>query len=215
VMVEVPCACCCVVTTFVFGSRHDQVVCRGCERHQGDTVAKLRQRDYDHVQLWKSEVALINEAQSDAVAALTVKMAERDHAIEVLNTKVEEQRELLKAELRKAPEATARAWFDSEAIRRANEEVQRSYRSRNHALRAMWDVDRIHRGGEKRDDYCTCGEKAEGCCAVSTALDPVRDMLYRWEDKELERLEAGLDHGLPRHHPRVIALRRQGARYIY
>lgn len=106
-----------------------------------------------------------------------------------------------------------RAWFDSNAITAANVQVQRSYKSRNHALRALWDVDRLHHDDEKRHGCCTCGEKDEACPEWS-ALEPVRDMLYRWEEKELGRLEDGLDHGLPRNHPRVIALRNQGARHV-
>lgn len=212
--VDAECACCQVVTRFVFKSSSDQVICKGCVRHQGDAPNKLRQRDYDHVQLWRSEVGLINQAHDAVVAELRAKLAERSQTIEILNTKVAEQRELLKAELRRAPEATVRAWFDSEAITAANAEVQKSYRSRNHALRAMWDVDRIHHVDEKRDGYCTCGEKDE-VCPEWRALDPVRDMLYRWEEKELRRLEDGLDHGLPHHHPRVIAFLRQRARFIH
>jgi hypothetical protein len=56
--VETECHCCRLLTVFVFTSPSDHVVCKACLPHQGDTSARLTQRNFGHVNLWRSEFAL-------------------------------------------------------------------------------------------------------------------------------------------------------------
>lgn len=201
--VDAECLCCHIVSEFYFYSEHDLVVCKGCHRHQGATVDKLRQRDEDHVAFWKSELGVKAEDFRQDRARAFALVRERDAKISELTDVVNALREQLKADLRNGPEEAVRAWFDGERIAAAKAEVDKSYRSRAHVLRVLWALDQLHHDDEKFEGRCSCGEETVQCSEWQ-AIYRARESLYRWEAKQVDRVRQGFDQELPRDHPEVV-----------
>lgn len=57
--IEVECECCLLVMSFTLTSKHDQVICKACIRHVGNSSRKREQRAGDHLGLWRSELQLL------------------------------------------------------------------------------------------------------------------------------------------------------------
>ena len=83
------------------------------------------------------------------------------------------------------------------------EQRDAAYRSRDHAYRALWAVDRLHHEDEARDGYCGCGRHADRCMVLA-AIWPAVDSLIKWEKNQIDRLQRGQPHGLPAEHPEVL-----------
>jgi hypothetical protein len=78
-----------------------------------------------------------------------------------------------------------------------------AYRSRDHAYRALWAVDRLHREDDTRAGFCGCGRQADRCNELQ-AIVPAVGALNRWEGHQIDRLTRDLEHGLPDEHPEVL-----------
>lgn len=205
-LVSAECACCHVAYDYTFTSRSDQVVCKGCRRHQGDTTAKLKQRDRDHVGLWRSELGLANEQSKRRLEQQQAVITAYRTEIDQLRGFVDELRETLQNELRGAPDDRVLQWFAGVEVQEAHSQRDAAYRSRDHAFRALWAADRIHHHDRTRDERCSCGRAAAACRELA-AIEDAGESLDRWERAQIARLEQGRDHGLPRDHPRVVELR--------
>ncbi len=97
------CLCCRVEQEFTFTSQSDQVVCKGCIRHQGDATVKANQRDTDHVGLWRSELALTKEDHDEVVAQLRVEIERRDQQIADRRTEIADLQAVVRAGVESAP----------------------------------------------------------------------------------------------------------------
>lgn len=196
--VHVPCHCCRVVVDFVFKSTSDHVICKACQRHQGDTTAKALQRDRDHVGLWSSEVQLLRE-EFDA-DRMRAREATRELERRLRQTQLEN--ESLKKTLERGFEGAAPADVEriliDQAVREAHEERDIAYSSRDHVYRSLWAVDDLHHDQEV-PEHCSCGSRG---CPVLKALQPVQSSLYAWENKQITRAQNHRPHGLPRQHPK-------------
>jgi len=209
---EVECLCCRSIQPIYFWSSHQPVVCKGCERHQGDSVVKTKQRNKDHIGLWGSTLALLQEEHAVEVGNLQTQIRERNVCIDTQVKQLDELREELREKLSDAPEGTIRAWFDSLAIAAANREVEKSYRSRDRAYRALWAVNEVHHSKAATEAFCSCGKRTDAC-STWKAVERARPSVERWERKQLDRLAEGLDHGLPHEHPAVQAAEPWHRRY--
>lgn len=209
--VDAECLCCHVVMRFTFKSNSDQVICTSCQRHQGSTVPKLAQRDKDHVNLWRSELALAAEAHAERMAGLIAKLRTRDEEIGTIQTQLLDARHAIETELLEGPIASLQGWWDSIQIEEAHTARDQAYRSRDHALRTMWRLDKLHHDGSQ-PNHCSCG-KTTGKCQEWQALTDNREFLYRWESKQIERLKLDQEHGLPDDHPEVLRTGRRSYRH--
>jgi len=201
--VTAECLCCHLPSEFEFTSQSDQVVYKGCLRHQGDSTARLRLRAADHVSLWSSEVQLAQEAQdlerqqaAAAVVALEAQLLE-------LRGELSDMRGALKAEISQHPVASVEAWFKGEEISAAQQARDESYRSRDRALGILWNLDALHHDDESKDHFCSCG-KPTPRCREWKILATTRSLLYAWEEKQVDRLRRHLPHALPDNHPDVL-----------
>lgn len=206
------CLCCHLTVDEQISSPHHARVCRGCARHQGGTLDKLRQRDSDHVGLWTSTLAVMQDEHAEQVAAWRgVVQAERQKVADV-NDELEATRSQLMEKYREVPDGAVARWLDSVAVQAAREDAQKAYKARDAAMRTMWHVNELHHAKNASMTQCSCG-KATDHCKVWNTLEPERPYLDRWEKTQIERLEKSLPHGLPRHHPKVREYRDN--RYLY
>lgn len=205
-VVRAECACCHVSYETTFTSASDQVVCKGCLRHQGDTVTKLSQRDHDHIGLWRSELGLEHERSQRRLEQQQVLIEGYRTEIERLQEAGEEMRATLRAELHRAPDEEVLQWFASQEVQEAFTQRDAAYRSRDRAYRALWAADRIHHHDRTHDDRCSCGHPAIDCRELR-AIEDIGESLDLWERAQIERLERGQEHCLPYDHPQVAGVR--------
>jgi hypothetical protein len=208
--VTVRCECCRIEREFAFTSPYDQVVCKSCERHTGNSPERLELRRHDHLGLYWSELEVCREdRKSDAREAeartqqvreeLRERLAERDQTIA--------ERDVLIADLRHAIQESelnpaVEEWLADDMVRTAYAKRDSAYRARDFALRTIWRFAQIHDGDPERDDHCACGRKADRCAELAAIADELPAM-REWEQIQIERLLDDLEHGLPPEHPDV------------
>ena len=205
-VVRAECTCCRVDYDATFTSRSDQVVCKGCLRHQGDTVTRLSLRDHDHIDLWRSQLALERETSQRRLEQQQALIAAYRAEIELLQKAGEEIRATLRADLRGAPDEQVLQWFANQEIQEAYTQRDAAFRSRDCAFRALWAADLIHHHDRTHDDRCSCGRPATDCRELR-AIEDIGESLDLWERAQIERLERGQAHSLPYDHPRVSGVR--------
>ncbi len=195
--VHVPCACCAVRTAFTLTSSSDQVICRSCTRHQGESLAKATLRDRDHVGLWSSEVELVREEFAAHRAQARTAQEQLTRQLEQVRLENQGLRQALERGFETAAPADVQKILTDNVVKEAQEQRDAAYRSRDHAYRGLWAVDDLHHEAEE-PDQCSCGAAS---CPVLEAMGHVRQSLYDWENKQIARAREGRDHGLPRDHP--------------
>lgn len=201
-LVRAECTCCHVGYDTTFTSSSDQVVCKGCRRHQGDTVAKLSLRDRDHIGLWRSELGLEREGSQRRLEQQQALITGYRSEIELLQKAVEDMRATLRAGLQRAPDEGVLQWFASQEVQEAHAQRDAAYRSRDRAYRALWEADRIHHHDRLHDDRCSCGRPTTACRELQ-AIEDIGEALDHWEQAQIERLKRGLEHCLPYDHPQM------------
>lgn len=197
------CLCCRVEQEFTFTSQSDQVVCKGCIRHQGDATVKANHRDTDHVGLWRSELALTKEEHDEVVAQLRVEIERRDQQIADQRTEIADLQAVVRAGVESAPLPAVARWFADEQVIAAHSQRDSAYRSRDHAYRALWAADRLHHENYSREGYCACGRRLHQCKELG-AIASAATALDKWEKEQIERLRLSQPDGLPAEHPEVL-----------
>lgn len=197
------CLCCRIEQQFVFTSQSDQVVCKGCVRHQGDTAAKANQRDTDHVGLWRSELALAKEDHTREVSQLRAEIKRRDKQLIDQRTEIVDLQATVRARVESAPLPAVERWFADEQVVAAHGQRDSAYRSRDHAYRALWAADRLHHEDYTRQGHCSCGRRLNQCKELE-AIASATAALDKWEKAQIERIRLGQPDGLPAEHPEVL-----------
>ena len=198
--VTVECKCCHCDAEFVFVSHSDHVICRSCVRHQGDTVAKLRQRDADHVGLWKSTIALAAEEAAEREQTLVDRAGSLEEQLAQRRVELDDLRETVKRGFDAAPLPAVEKWLQDQEVSTAYDARDSAYRSRDHAYRVLWSIDHQHHAQDDDEQRCRCGVLLAKC-GVAKLVEPVVGNLIKWEDTQIDRLRRGLECGLPREHP--------------
>lgn len=194
--VKVTCECCRIDAMFYFKSASDLVICKSCQRHYGSERRKLELRDEDHRNLWASELRLRAENHAATIEHLHDTIKQQRDELAALRLENDGLRTtVIDGFDRAAPADVQRILIDRE-VREAGDERDSAYRSRDHAMRVLWQVNEIHhpdtRGG------CSCRVPS---CRTNDLVDAARNGLYSWEKRQIERARAGRAHGLPREHP--------------
>ena len=195
--VHARCECCGVRARFTFTSTSDHVICKGCKRHQGDSLGKAIQRDRDHVGLWSSEVDLVREEFATHRAQALAAQERLTRQLEQIRLENDGLRQAIVRGFEAAAPADVQKILADKSVKEAEDQRDAAYRSRDHAYRGLWAVDDLHHE-EETSEECSCGAAS---CPVLEAVGLVRPSLYDWENKQIDRARNGLDHGLPRDHP--------------
>lgn len=170
----------------------------------GHDPKSLTLRDRDHKALWRSEIALLAERHQARIEAASAQAKAYRDEVERLKEANSELREHIRNGFESAPLESVREWLISDAIKEANAERDRAFRSRAHAYRTLWAANTIHHHDPQRDERCSCGKPAPGCNAL-LAIENIEETLYRWERHQVQRLMDGKEHELPDDHPDVLA----------
>lgn len=200
----VKCECCKLPNEFYFKTKHDRVICKGCEPHNG-SLEKQQRKLRDHVGLYLSELRLAQE-ESETQAqrhrdSLRDMQDQHSDEISTLNKKIEQ----LRAALHDGADPAIDRWLADEEVSSARKKRDRAYRARDSVFGAIWQIDRLHHASDKSPDLCSCGT-AQHKCRELEAIKPEIVALRRWEDVQIDRLLDGLDNGLPNSHPEVLKL---------
>lgn len=202
-VVTAECSCCGVEREFEFTSRHEHVLCKGCRRHQGDTVAKVKQRDFDHVKLWHSEIQILNEDHEGEVERLQTVIDQRGQELTERQTEIADLQRVIQDGFERTPPPTVENWLINKEVKEAAAQRDSAYRARDRAFRALWAVDQLHHEDEEHRGYCICGKRASHCKELNAIADAT-EALLTWENRERNRLRNGQPDGLPDNHPDVL-----------
>lgn len=200
--VEAKCACCKIDEWFKFKSSSDHVLCKACLRHQGDSSAKLKVRDFDHVHRWEAHFGVAQEERAAEEARLHDVIASKDAELGDMRLQISDLRSALEQGVDSAASPEVEHWFADQRIGEASEKRELAYRSRDRAFCALLGIDQRHHEDERRSGLCSCGQRLARCRDYE-ALLPVVNSLRGWENKQIDRLRTGLEHGLPDDHPEV------------
>jgi hypothetical protein len=183
-----------------FRSNSDHLICRGCQRHQGATRHSLELRDRDHLDLWQSALKVEQEDRVEERHAAQLAAEQQNQRLAQLSAEVLDLQGAVKDGLKAQPVASVERWLQNEAVSAATAERDRSYRSRDHALSVLLQLDWLHREHDERDGFCSCGKRATQCKEWQI-IEEIRPFLHTWEERQVERARQGLDHGLSVDHP--------------
>jgi len=173
----------------------------------------MLQRDSDHINLWRSELQLEQEARTAERRQAKASAESREAELLRMRQELSDMRGALKADLDARPVASVEKWYQGLEIQTALQEKEQAYRSRDNALSIIWNLDKLHHDHPSKDHYCSC-DKRTSQCEEWKVLERTRAFLYKWEDQQVQRLKKDLPHGLPDDHPEVLKLgRRDSWRY--
>lgn len=202
--IVLPCRCCGLRDTFTLRSQSDQVVCERCRRHGQDENQRLAlHRDW-----WiERENTMLAQHSADAARwhaaadELERKINERDQRLEYM-------RAVALRGYESTPLGGIKAWLQEGIVLDAESKMRGAYRSRDRVMGTIWRLDRLHHES-KSQGVCSCGKKTDQCREFS-ALTSMVDLLDKWESKQIDFLDRGLEHNLPPEHPEVVKRRRRG-----
>lgn len=203
-----PCSCCGLDRTFTFTSQSDQAVCNLCQRHGQDSDRRVTlHRDWwrEYTAGLRADHAAAAASWHSAANALEAKIVERDRMLA-------DMRSVALRGYEQTPLGGIKAWLQDGVVLDAESKMRGAYRSRDKVMYTVWRLDRLHREADK-PDMCSCGERAERCKELK-ALAPVTEALDKWETKQIELLQKGLQHNLPREHPEVVKMQRSQRRCV-
>lgn len=179
-------------------SSDDQLVCKECNRHVGNSTPKILQRSQDHLTIWRNRLKLVTLERDNLSEALAQeRLADR------------RERRRLQAEIVRLTQEMVRGFSDSSpadiqfimtqhVIRDAEAARDSAYHSRDRVYQLLWRLDGKHRPNS-RDESCICGKRP--CSVLDVIDDASRSDLYAWETRNIKRSKAGYTHSLPRDHP--------------
>ncbi len=138
--------------------------------------------DRKHIELWQ---ALVRDEKR-----------KQDAEVEKLRTQISG----LQQELSDRPERVVERYIDLDELRKAQDEAERAFRSREKAWQALCEIRLIHREGNP--GRCRCGVRLDSC-KIAQIVDRYPG-LEKWEKEQINRLRNYEDHRLPDGHPAVL-----------
>lgn len=176
-----------------------QQVCDPCKQHNS---RDLQQNINLHRQWWLEYTSEAVHRHNSLVSGLRRQVQDAQGTAADLEGKLADLNAVVIRDYRDAPLGDLQTWIQSEAVKAAESRVRGAYKSRDYMMASIWRLDQLHKNGRTRGT-CACG-KPEGKCPDRAALTPVLNALTTWENRELDRLKVGKDHGLPAEHPKVM-----------
>lgn len=166
-------------------------MCPKCTTHYG----AWEKADRAHVEEWRK----VLDCTVDENAALHGIARQR---IAELEERVDEFLALTVENYATRPLGDLQQFVQAEVVRDAERKRDSAFRLRGRAMAALWHVDELHRLAAPDDRNCTCGRSTRECKEFAS-VDAMREELYEWERRQIERLKAGNMHELPNEHPEV------------
>jgi hypothetical protein len=177
---------------------HAQQVCDLCKAHHGRDLQRVIAL---HRLWWHQYTTQAVANHRDRVRGLRSQVEQLSSDLADREWKLTELTDVVERDYESAPLGPLQSWLSTEIVKAAEARTATAYRSRDRHMATLWRLDNRHRDG-KQAGTCACGQPAAKC-RDRELLDASRDDLYRWENRELERLKDGKRHGLPDEHPEV------------
>ena len=186
-MTTIFCECCSLVAVHVSVSMPSHI-CKYCSPH----VATLATLKLDHRRIadaframHQKEVEVKVGDQQKSKATIEGLRSELDELINSVANDFADASENLLGVIRHATSVETEA------------RIRDAYYARNRAMNALWVFDERHHAVLK--EKCSCGLELRKC-AEFLAFDFFRKEYQRWENKQIELMKAGKQHGLPANH---------------
>lgn len=195
----VQCLCCGLPRNIYMDAPSAQQVCDPCKQHHS---RDLQQTINLHRQWWIEYTSEAVGRHNSLVSGLRSQARDEREKAADLEAKLDDLSAAVQKNYRDAPLGDLQTWVQSETVKAAESRMRGAYRSRDAVMVAVWQLDQLHKDGRTRGT-CACG-KPEAKCRDRAALTPVLTALTSWENRELERLKVGKEHGLPSDHPEVM-----------
>lgn len=201
--VQATCLCCQMDQPFTFTSVSDHVVCASCVHHL--SAEKAERRDTEHVTRWAAHFADELQAHTDFAAASVAVIAEKDAEIDRLTGQVEELGRVVSGTFERGEVAQVRALLEGDLIKRAERKAELAGKRVDWSMAVLWRLSLLHTVDAAVPQRCRCGTSSAGCAEL-VALEPLRQALSDWEEKNLRLLADGKRTALPTDHPAVTGL---------
>jgi len=201
------CDCCKLLNDLVFRSAPEVAICRGCQRHIGDSADACQLRDSDHAALYLSEIQLLQKQLTNErtmqrgdyereLASLQSQLGSRVEELAYNAQIISGLREALRdGELRGGGLAE---WLADEELADAQAERDSARRATGLVLEALSRLTAIHGTHSTRPHYCICGDHVDQCLAYR-AIESELKVVAKWEREQFARYRDGLDHRLSPH----------------
>lgn len=199
--VHMPTRCLCCnfdrVPSVVSHTEKPPQVCPNCSKHFGD----WEKRDRAHVEEWRKFLDRTVDGHAVRLSTAQEQIAKLEQQVRERDTRIEEFVASALEDYSTRPIGDLQQFLQSEVVRDAERKRESAFRVRGRAMRAIWHLDELHRGaGDGK--MCECGRPTRECKEFA-AVEPVREELYEWERRQIERVKAGKMHELPDRHPEV------------
>jgi len=174
-----------------------------CKRHNTGDWSKV---STVHRDWWRTYTREHNALHAQELGANRNAIKQREKEISELSSRLAEMTAVTVKQYHDAPLGDLQTWVRSEVVKSIELQRQGAYAARDRTFVALWRIDVLH-NDESDSGACSCEKNATACKELA-AIKPVINVLDNWETAQIERLEKGLEHGLPRDHPEVM--RRSG-----
>lgn len=205
--IDVECECCRLIQPFRLTSKHDQLICKACNRHVGSSLQKTEQRSQDHLGLWHSEVQMRTEERDQLRSILGEERVAANQERLRMQGEIDRLTEAITRGLSDTSPADVQRLMTQKVVQDAEGARDAAYRSRDRIYQLLWRLDEKHRPDD-RGDSCVCGQRR--CPVLDVVDDEDRTDLYAWERRNIERSKNGYPHGLPKDHPDYREWRSRG-----
>ncbi|MFO7690986.1 MAG: hypothetical protein R6W83_10630 [Cryobacterium sp.] len=200
--VQATCLCCHMDQPFTFASVSDHVVCARCVHHL--SADKAERRDTEHVVRWAAHFAEEQQANTDFIAASVAVATEKDAEIARLSGEVAELSRVVSGTFERGDVSQVRALLEGDLIKRAERKAELAGKRVDWSMAVLWRLSLLHGVDAAHPQRCRCGASSAGCAELA-ALEPLRQALTDWEEKNVKLLAAGKRSALPTDHPAVLS----------
>jgi hypothetical protein len=188
------CFCCRSLQPFRFTSASDQVVCPFCTKHLGSE--KAERRDLDHIKMWSELYDDEQETHREYVAGAEATEDADSASIARLTAQVEQLSRVVAGNFDSTESGGVRELIETTVIRRAERNTELAHRQADRIMAVLLQLHRLHHDDARRASHCSCG-KSVASCAEYAAIEPERQRLGEWEQRNIALREAGKRHALP------------------
>lgn len=184
---------CCFISTIPPSFSHTQrpvLVCAECAPHfgNGDKTALAHEKMMERL---RTSHALAMERLEGRRQALEAQLAEAREQVEKLTATIV-------SDYRERPIGDIQNVVEQAVVDEASARARAAARGQDRAMGAVFRIDELH---HEEGESCSCGTRLTDCKEFA-ALNFIRDIYYRWENQQIDRLNSGKPHGLPFDHPK-------------
>ncbi|MEX1078545.1 MAG: hypothetical protein WED09_05505 [Homoserinimonas sp.] len=184
---------CCFISTIPPGFSHTQrpvMVCGECEPHFGnpDKTALAHEKMMER----------LRASHAGAMERLDGRRQTLEHQLGEAQRQIQRLTETIVSDYRQRPIGDVQNVVEQAVVSDASRRADSAAKARDRVMGAVFRIDELH---HEEGESCSCGKRVTECKEF-VALGFIRDTYYRWENRQIDRLNEGKPHGLPLDHPK-------------